>query len=317
MARGRHERIGDRRSARWSAPQARCNARPARSRNSSRAPTSAQLAISVTGRSTSIAALRLTYFSGMTCGRNAMREPCQIRATPNGNASVRANSHPSGPASTVLSQLIAATARMRRRRDEDQTGGALRKIECESQRQRAAPRMADEDCAIDAEPVEHVAQHLCLVRRRTALAGLARAETEPGPIDQDDAMTRGKTLAERKVHVFEIGSGAVQEDDWRRALRIAAGWELDDVLTKTADIDERPRGRCVRSITRAPMTVTTAPAQRTATTMTSVVIGPIVRGDYARNVTCRAPIMLHHRASARRGRKADRVPAPRSRACRF
>ena len=81
--------------------------------------------------------------------------------------------------------------------------------------------MTDDDGAIDAEPVEHVAQHGRLISRRTALPRLARTKAEAGPIDQDHAMARGETLAEREIHVLEIGSGAVEQDDRRRALRIA------------------------------------------------------------------------------------------------
>ena len=55
--------------------------------------------------------------------------------------------------------------------------------------------MADHDRAIDAETVEHVAQHGRLIGRRTALTRLARTEAEAGPVDQDHPMTHGKALA--------------------------------------------------------------------------------------------------------------------------
>lgn len=126
---------------------------------------------------------------------------------------------------------------MRRRCNEHQPSGAVREIERKSQRQRGAPGVADQDRAIDAEPVEHVPQHGRLKGGRTALPVLARAKTEAWPIDQDHAVTRGEALPEREVHVFEIRSGAVKEDD-RCSLRIAVFSNFADMLTKAADIDE-------------------------------------------------------------------------------
>ena len=151
-----------------------------------------------------------------------MREPGPINTAPNGSASVCANNQPTGVASNVLSLVMRQSPGMRRRRDENEPGDALRIIERESQRQRAAPGMADDDGAIDAEPIEHVAQHGRLIGRRAPLAGLARAEAEARPIDENDAVTRGEPLAEREMHVLEIGAGAVEKHDRRRALRVGA-----------------------------------------------------------------------------------------------
>ena len=127
---------------------------------------------------------------------------------------------------------------MRSRRDQHQPGNALRKIERERQRQRTAPGMTDDDDAIDVEGIEHVAQHRGLIGRRTPLAAFARAKAEARPIDEDDAMARGEMFAERQMHVLEIGAGAVQNHDRRRARRGSARSHFDYVLRETADIDE-------------------------------------------------------------------------------
>ena len=52
-------------------------------------------------------------------------------------------------------------------------------------------------------------------------------------------MTRGKPFAERKIHILEIGAGAMQKNDRRRF--VAAVSEFDHVLTKAVDFDEAAR----------------------------------------------------------------------------
>jgi hypothetical protein len=47
-------------------------------------------------------------------------------------------------------------------------------------------------------------------------------------------------FAEREPHVFEIAAGAVNESDRRR---VARRTQIDDVLTKSADVDEAPARR--------------------------------------------------------------------------
>ena len=172
---------------------------------------------------------------------------------------------------------------MRRRCDDHQACGAVREIERKSQRQRATPGVADQDCAINAEPVEHIAQHRRLKGGRTALPALARAKAESWPIDQDHAVTRGQALTEREVHVFEIRSGAVKQDDRLHGLRTATLPKFDDMLAKAVDIDEtaawpmRPidqlradeRHDCAGAKDRTTTTTTT----------TTVIIGSTVRGD--------------------------------------
>ena len=51
---------------------------------------------------------------------------------------------------------------------------------------------------------------------------------------------RGKTFAQRKVHVFEIAAGTVNKNDRRRIGPFA---ELDDMLTQPADLYEMPTWR--------------------------------------------------------------------------
>ncbi len=94
--------------------------------------------------------------------------------------------------------------------------------------------MTDDDGAFDAETIEHVAQHRRLIGRRTAAPALAFAPAEPGAVHQDDAMSRGKTLAERQPHVFEIAAGAVDKNDWQSGI----GAELGHMLAQAADVDE-------------------------------------------------------------------------------
>ena len=94
--------------------------------------------------------------------------------------------------------------------------------------------MTDDDGAFDAETIEHVAQHRRLIGRRTAAPAFAFAPAEAGAIDQDDAVPRGKTLAERQPHVFEIAAGAVEKND--RQTGSAA--KLDHMLAQAADVDE-------------------------------------------------------------------------------
>ena len=77
--------------------------------------------------------------------------------------------------------------------------------------------MTDDDRALDAEPIQHAAQHGGLIGRRIAAAASAPAPAKTGTVDQDDAVARRQPLAERKPHVFEIAAGAVNEDERRRA----------------------------------------------------------------------------------------------------
>src|ERR1700691_3220531 len=102
---------------------------------------------------------------------------------------------------------------MRRRCDENQPGDPLRIIQRKGERQRAAPRMADNNGAIDAEPAEQFVQNNRLLSGRILTALLACAESEPGPIDQNDAVACGKPLAYGDLHVLKVCSGAVEEND--------------------------------------------------------------------------------------------------------
>ena len=84
---------------------------------------------------------------------------------------------------------------MGRRRNEDKPGHARRKIQREGKRQRTAPGMADNNGAIDAKPAEEFVQHDRLFGGRSFAAFLARAKSESGPIDQNDAVACGEPLA--------------------------------------------------------------------------------------------------------------------------
>jgi hypothetical protein len=87
--------------------------------------------------------------------------------------------------------------------------------------------MADNNRMRDPKLIQEFAQDCCLELRRAAIAGFAFAPTHAGPIDQNDAVTRGQSLAERP-HVFEIAARAMNENYWRRIGRRRS--ELDNVL---------------------------------------------------------------------------------------
>ena len=96
--------------------------------------------------------------------------------------------------------------------------------------------MTDQNRLADAELVERLMQYVGLKGRRAGVARLTFAPAEARPVDRDDAMLRDKPLAECDAHVFEIGAGAVHENDRQRAV-FAALPQLRDVLAKTADLD--------------------------------------------------------------------------------
>ena len=84
---------------------------------------------------------------------------------------------------------------MSRGRNKDKPGHARRKIQREGERQRTTPGMADNNSAIDANPAQQFVQHDRLFGRRSLTALPARAKSETGPIDQNDAMACGEPLA--------------------------------------------------------------------------------------------------------------------------
>ncbi len=167
--------------------------------------------------------------------------------------------------------------------------------------------------------IEHVAQHRGLIGRRTPLAAFARAKAEARPIDEDDAVARGEMFAERQMHVLEIGAGAVQNHDRRRARRGGARSHFDHVLRETADIDEtaaRPMQPLDQQ--RADQRDETASAQH-RNDNNKRGHGAIVGNDYVKTVTALSPARFRarrRRASACRGHKAARAPGPRCPACR-
>ena len=63
------------------------------------------------------------------------------------------------------------------------------------------------------------------------------AKAEARPVDKNDAMLRGETLAEGEIHVLEVGAGAVEKND-RRVCCIPATPQLDHVLAQAADLDK-------------------------------------------------------------------------------
>jgi len=58
----------------------------------------------------------------------------------------------------ILRLVQNLIVRMGRRRDQDETGGALGKIKRETQRQGTGPGMRDQDRGRNAEPVQNIAQ---------------------------------------------------------------------------------------------------------------------------------------------------------------
>src|SRR5690348_11113808 len=95
-------------------------------------------------------------------------------------------------------------------------------IERETDGERAAPRMANDDRAFDAKLIQYVVQDPGLIARRTAVAALAFAPAHSGPVDHNDASPRCQALAERQPHVFKIDAGSVDENDRRRIVRCGA-----------------------------------------------------------------------------------------------
>lgn len=71
-------------------------------------------------------------------------------------------------------------------------------------------------------------------RRRVSTATVPLTPTVAGSIDQDDAIARGKDVAQRDPHVAQIAARAVQQHDRRRVDRT----QLDNMQPSAVDFDE-------------------------------------------------------------------------------
>jgi len=95
--------------------------------------------------------------------------------------------------------------------------------------------MRNQDMANDAHPVESLMNKHCLPGGRSvgrAVRPIAPAMARA--INQNDAVIRSQPITESQPHIPEIGTGTMQQHQWRR---IGAA-QFDDVQSAAVDVHE-------------------------------------------------------------------------------